>query len=195
MNLDSFGQSLNNRCNSLCELCGSDAGNSVFEVPPAATPDADKCVMICETCRSQIERDGPLDVNHWHCLQQSAWSEVAAVQVLAYRILSRLPGEPSAQDLLEQMYLDEETLAWAVAGIPVSEADDVEPTVDSNGTRLANGDTVQIIKDLDVKGGGFVAKRGTTVKNIRLTSNPEHIDGRVNGTAIVLKTCFLKKMN
>ncbi|MCL4110837.1 UNVERIFIED_CONTAM: hypothetical protein GTU68_039950 [Idotea baltica] len=68
-------------------------------------------------------------------------------------------------------------------------------TLDSNGTRLADGDTVQVIKDLDVKGANFVAKRGTMVKNIRLTSNPEHVDGRVNGTAIVLKTCFLKKAN
>ena len=49
------------------------------------------------------------------------------------------------------------------------------------------------VKDLEVKGAGFVAKRGTAVKNIHLCSNPEHIEARVNKMKIVLKTCFLKK--
>lgn len=50
-----------------------------------------------------------------------------------------------------------------------------------------------IIKDLDVKGTSFTAKRGTTVRNISLTDNPEHIEGRVNGTRIVILTKFVKK--
>ena len=49
------------------------------------------------------------------------------------------------------------------------------------------------IKDLVVKGANFTAKRGTMVKNISLTSNPEHIEGRVNGTRIVLVSAFMKK--
>lgn len=64
---------------------------------------------------------------------------------------------------------------------------------DSNGVTLNAGDTVTIIKDLNVKGAGFTAKRGTAVRNISLTSNPEQIEGRVNGVKIVLLTCFLKK--
>jgi len=64
---------------------------------------------------------------------------------------------------------------------------------DSNGVILSAGDTVTIIKDLNVKGAGFTAKRGTAVRNISLTSNPEQIEGRVNGVKIVLLTCFLKK--
>jgi protein PhnA len=48
------------------------------------------------------------------------------------------------------------------------------------------GDTVMFIKDLDVKGSGFIAKRGTSVQNISMTSNPEQIEGRVNGVCIVL---------
>ena len=52
-----------------------------------------------------------------------------------------------------------------------------------------------LIKDLVVKGGGFTAKRGTLVKNIALTSNPKHVEGRVNGTVIVLVAAFLKKAN
>lgn len=182
------------RANAICELCGAGDGLEAFEIPPVGRPDADQCALLCETCRAQISSDDNLDENHWHCLQQSAWSETPAVQVLAFRILSRLPGHAWAQDLLGQIYLDEQTLAWAAEGIAAADGD-VVPTLDSNGTRLADGDTVQVIKDLDVKGANFVAKRGTMVKNIRLSSNPEHVDGRINGTAIVLKTCFLKKAN
>lgn len=64
---------------------------------------------------------------------------------------------------------------------------------DSNGTLLNEGDTVHIIKDLKVKGSSNVLKRGTVLKNIRLTDNEEEIEGRVEKTMMVLKTCFLKK--
>ena len=59
---------------------------------------------------------------------------------------------------------------------------------------MAEGDSVTLIKDLDVKGGGFTAKRGTLVKNISLTNNPKHIEGKVNGIQIVLVAAFLKKV-
>ena len=74
-----------------------------------------------------------------------------------------------------------------------TEEDDVVITKDSNGTILEAGDTVTLIKDLVVKGAGFTAKRGTVVKNISLTDNPKHIEGRVNGTRIVLVSAYLKK--
>lgn len=64
---------------------------------------------------------------------------------------------------------------------------------DSNGTILNEGDSVTVIKDLKVKGSSSVIKRGTLVKNIQLTSNNEEIEGRVDRSEIVLKTCFLKK--
>lgn len=64
---------------------------------------------------------------------------------------------------------------------------------DSNGNVLNDGDSVTVIKDLKVKGTSTTIKRGTTVKNIRLTNNPEHVDCKIKGTKIVLKTCFLKK--
>jgi protein PhnA len=65
---------------------------------------------------------------------------------------------------------------------------------DSNGTLLIEGDSVQIIKDLKVKGSSSVLKRGTLVRNIRLTSNEEEIEGRVDKQMMVLKTCFMKKV-
>ncbi len=88
------------------------------------------------------------------------------------------------------LYLDEELQAWVDREPP---EEDMIKHADSNGAALSAGDNVVIIKDLNVKGAGFVAKRGTAVRNISLTSNPEHIEGRVNGTRIVILTQFVKK--
>lgn len=65
---------------------------------------------------------------------------------------------------------------------------------DSNGNRLQDGDSVTLIKDLPVKGAGLTLKRGTTVKNIRLTYDEQEIEcnhEKVRG--LVLKTQFVKK--
>lgn len=64
---------------------------------------------------------------------------------------------------------------------------------DSNGAELMDGDSVTVIKDLKVKGSSMVIKRGTKVKSIRLTEIPEEVDCKIDGSSIVLKTCFLKK--
>tara|TARA_R110002126_G_scaffold291652_2_gene454968 strand:- start:85360 stop:85713 length:354 start_codon:yes stop_codon:yes gene_type:complete len=115
------------------------------------------------------------------------WTEDAALQVYAARTLKRLDTD-WARDLLDQLYLDDDTQAWA---------DNVAaPTdhKDSNGVPLSQGDTVVLIKDLPVKGGGFTAKRGTAVHRISLVQdNPAHIEGRVEGQRIVILTEFVKK--
>ena len=64
---------------------------------------------------------------------------------------------------------------------------------DSSGTELSNGDSVQVIKDLKVKGSSTTLKRGTVYKNIRLTSKDEEVECGKGKKTIVLKTCFLKK--
>ncbi len=65
---------------------------------------------------------------------------------------------------------------------------------DSNGTVLANGDSVTLIKDLKVKGTSVTLKRGTLVKNIRLTDDEELIECNVDKVkGLVLRTEFLKK--
>lgn len=64
---------------------------------------------------------------------------------------------------------------------------------DCNGTLLENDDSVIVSKDLPIKGSSQKVKRGTVVKKIRLTANPNEIDCKIGGTAIVLKTCFIKK--
>lgn len=64
---------------------------------------------------------------------------------------------------------------------------------DSNGNLLNEGDTIVVIKDLKVRGSSGVIKRGTVVKNIRLTDDEEEIEGKVDKSVMVLKTCYLKK--
>jgi protein PhnA len=64
---------------------------------------------------------------------------------------------------------------------------------DSNGNTLAEGDSVQVIKDLKVKGSSETLKRGTVFKNIRLTDDEEAIECGQGRNTVVLKTCFLKK--
>lgn len=164
-----------------CELCGSSEDLRAYEVAPKSDS-----ITICATCAMSIE-EPTSDANHWHCLSESMWSENPAVQVVAYRLLTEL----GSQDLLEMMYLEPEVEAWAKEGIKVA----VEPTRDANGTILEEGDSVSIIKDLVVKGAGFTAKQGTTVKNIRMVQDdPTHIQGKVNGSTIFIVSAFLKKL-
>lgn len=74
--------------------------------------------------------------------------------------------------------------------------DDEEITKDSNNNALIDGDSVQLIKDLKVKGTTTTLKRGTVVKSIRLTTNPEEVECRIDKIKgfLVLKACFLKKV-
>ena len=169
------------RAGGACELCGATEALEVWPVAPR-----EDAIAACAMCRGQLD-GAPLDAKHWFCLQGAAWSDVIAVQVVSYRLLGRL-AEPWARELRDQMYLDDDTLGWA------KDVPDAGPlVVDAHGTPLADGDSVTLIKDLDVKGANFTAKRGTLVKSIRLGDDPGLVEGRVNKTAIYLKTEFLKK--
>jgi protein PhnA len=64
---------------------------------------------------------------------------------------------------------------------------------DSNGTLLNEGDAVTVIKDLKLRGSSGIIKRGTVVKNIRLTDDESEIEGKVDKVVMVLRTEFLKK--
>jgi len=64
---------------------------------------------------------------------------------------------------------------------------------DSNGAVLKDGDSVTVIKDLKVRGSSIVIKRGTMVKNIRLTDDADEVEGKVEKSMMVLRTEFLKK--
>ena len=189
-------QTLLQRCETKCELCGSDSNPGVYEIPPVTNPGPDNSIMICDVCREQIENPENIDVNHWRCLNDSMWSQVPAVQIMAWRVLTRLSAEGWPQDLLEMLYLDDELLEWARANGDGQTGEEAAKHLDSNGALLEAGDIVTLIKDLDVKGVNFTAKRGTSVRGISLVAdNPEHIEGRVNGQQIVILTKFVKKQS
>lgn len=183
------------RSGEVCELCNSSNNLSIYEVPPAPNDTADKCIQVCETCQTQLNDLSLAEPNHWRCLNDSMWSTIPAVQVVAYRMLHHLKLEGWPQDLLDMLYLDEETSAWAKATLP-AEGEEAVVHLDSNGAVLQAGDSVVLIKDLKVKGANFTAKRGTAVRRISLVhDNPEHIEGKVNGQQIVIITKYVKKSN
>jgi protein PhnA len=68
-----------------------------------------------------------------------------------------------------------------------------DETKDSNGAVLADGDSVQLIRDLKVKNSSLNLKRGSVMKSIRLTHDPEEIEVKDGKSTLVLKTCYLKK--
>lgn len=190
----SIEKELHARSGSICELCGASENLKAYEVAPS-NKTADQNILICETCLEQIEDTDKVNVNHWRCLNDSMWSTVPAVQVMAWRMLNRLRAEGWPQDLLDMLYLDEETMAWAQATGEGEEDEDAVKHLDSNGVELQAGDNVVLIKDLKVSGAGFTAKRGTAVRRISLVhDNAEHIEGRVEGQHIVILTKYVKKM-
>lgn len=185
---------LQERSGNKCELCNATEQLKVYEVPPVEQLTIDNAILVCNTCLDQIEKNEQLNADHWKVLSDTMWSEYAAVQVVAWRMLSRLRGEAWAADNLEILYLDEDNLEWAKKTGDHEQDGTVEFHVDSNGTRLYEGDTVVLTRTLDVKGSTLSAKLGTVVKNIRLDpNNVEQIEGRVEGQMIVILTKFLKK--
>ena len=188
MNLE---RELNKRSNGTCELCGATENLKQFDVLPTRKGDLDESIYACATCIDQIENPDKMDSNHWRVLNDSMWSEHLPVQVVSWRMLNRLKNH----ELVEQMYMDEDTLEWAKA---TGEGDDDENKLvhrDSNGVILQTGDSVVLIKDLKVKGSSMVAKQGTAVRNIRLDhENETYIEGRVDGQQIVIITAYVKKL-
>jgi len=182
------------RSESHCELCKSDNNVNLYEVPKAPHHDADGCIMICEKCQAQIDKKQELDSKHWQCLSESMWSEVPGIQVVAWRMLNRLRNESWAADNLEMLYLDDDKMSWAKATGDHENDASVDLHRDCNGAQLLSGDSVVLIKSLDVKGSTLNAKLGTVVKNIRLVeNNTEQIEGRIEGQVIVILTKYVRK--
>lgn len=190
----SLEQQLIERSDNSCELCTATGNLSIYTVPPADIQNIDNVILACKTCLDQLEKREQLDVTHWKALGDTMWSEHSAVQVVAWRMLSRLRNESWAADNLDILYLDEENLEWAKKTGDHEQDGTVEFHQDSNGTRLYDGDSVVLIKTLDVKGSSLSAKLGTVVKNIRLVAdNSEQIEGKVEGQTIVILTKYLRK--
>ena len=136
----SIEQALIERSNNQCELCAATDNLTVYEVPPVTEAHSDKCIYTCQTCKDQIEGTRDLTPTHWHCLNDSMWSQTPAVQVVAYRMLTRLAADNGwAQEALDMSYLEEDTITWAEQAL--AEEDDIKHN-DSNGGVLQAGDTV-----------------------------------------------------
>ncbi|WP_028891297.1 alkylphosphonate utilization protein [Tenacibaculum sp. 47A_GOM-205m] len=188
-------QELQDRSGNQCELCASKDNLSIYEVPPISTGGVDGSLLACSTCIEQIENPETTDANHWRCLNDSMWSEYRAVKVVAWRMLNRLKKEGWPQDLLDMLYLEDEDVRFAEAtGEHLDESEKIIHR-DVNGAILQAGDNVVLIKDLKVKGSSMVAKQGTAVRRISLDpENAKYIEGKVDGTQIVIITDYVKKM-
>jgi protein PhnA len=182
------------RCDNKCELCKAEGKLSFYEVPPQSKGSEDNCIMICGKCLAQIDKKEEPEPGHWSCLSETMWSEIPGVQVMTWRILNRFRNESWASDKLDMMYLDDEKLAWAKATGDHENDSTVDLHKDCNGNILQTGDTVVLIKSLDVKGSTLNAKMGTVVKNIRIVEeNTEQIEGKIEGQLIVILTKYVRK--
>lgn len=188
--------SLKKRANDQCELCKAENDLKIYEVPLKSDRREEDCLLLCPKCIAQLEKKEALDGKHWACLTESMWSEVPAVQIVSWRLLNRLRNESWASESLDMMYLDDDNLAWAKATGDHENDSAVELHLDCNGNVLQTGDTVSLIKSLDVKGSTLNAKMGTVVKNIRLVEdNIEQIEGKIEGQTIVILTKYVRKQN
>ncbi|TDP60134.1 PhnA domain-containing protein [Flavobacterium dankookense] len=181
---------LKDRSGSKCEISGSDENLVVYLVEPKTEETPENCILITKNLKDQIDNPETTNPNDWRGLSDSMWNENLPVQIVSWRMLARLKNI----DLLEMMYLDEDALEWAKA---TGEADDDEGKIihkDSNGNILKDGDSVVLIKDLDVKGATFTAKRGAAVHNIKLVWDDANlIEGRVENQSIFILTQYVKK--
>ncbi len=190
----SIDREIEKRSGNACEICAATENLSIYSVPPNGDGDLNKSIHACATCIEQINDADKIDPNHWRCLNDSMWSEVSAVKVVAFRMLTKMIAEGWPQDLLDMIYLDEDELAWAKSADYIDPNEEQIVHRDCNGAILSAGDSVVLIKDLNVKGTSFIAKRGEAVRNITLDQdNAEHIEGKVNGQRIVILTQFVKK--
>jgi protein PhnA len=83
---------------------------------------------------------------------------------------------------------------WPIVVATTPEDGSVDIVKDANGNALADGDDVVLIKDLKVRGSSQVIKQGTKVRGIRVVGGDHDVEGKVNGSAMMLKSGFLKKV-
>ena len=189
-----FDRELQKRSNSCCELCQSNDNCFAYLIPQSPTKDINAYLWLCAICQSQLDQPQTADPNHWRLLNETIWSEIPGVKVISWRMLHRLNALDWARDLIDMAYLEDDLLDWAKASGEGVKPDDGIVHLDSNGAVLQEGDSVVLIKTLEVKGATFNAKMGTVVKKIRLVEdNPEQIEGKVNGSQIVILTKYVRK--
>ena len=114
--LQALGKDLARRAKSKCELTG-EAGVSLraYEIPPVASePDIERTLLLSEACHEVLARPEKLAGRGWQCLVEMVWSEMPAIQVVAWRMLQQLAKrEDWAREALEDVFLDPEVEEWA----------------------------------------------------------------------------------
>jgi protein PhnA len=109
-------------------------------------------------------------------------------------MLNRLNSNTWATDALDMMYMEDEHLNWAKATGDHEDQGELEFHRDCNGAILQTGDSVTLIKTLEVKGSQVKANVGVAVRNIRLVhDNLEQIEGKIDGQQIVILTKYVKR--
>lgn len=180
---------LQERCQSVCELCGTGSAAVAYAVSPRNHDAIENEVALCNTCNEYVEGQGGGD--HWQCLAGSIWNPEPAVQSLSYRLLYANRDKDWADELLQSVEPEESVVNWAMTAFEKKEVH-----LDSNGTELMHGDTVILTQGLNVKGANFMAPKGTIVRKIRLVAdNTEQIEGKVNEQTIVILTKYVRKSN
>lgn len=114
--LQALGKDLARRAKSKCELTGaSGVPLRPYEVPPVAEePDLERTLLLCEACHEVLEQPKRLAGRAWQGLAEVVWSEMPAVQVVAWRMLQCLAKrEDWAREVMEEVFLDPDVEAWA----------------------------------------------------------------------------------
>lgn len=183
----SISQKLSERNGGHCELCNAEKAEHEYTVSPKNDESIENQVALCSTCLDAVEKK---DAGfHWRCLEGSIWSAEPSVQALSYRILQNYKTEGWAENLLNSVDLDENTIQWALSALEIAEVHK-----DAYGNVLQNGDNVVLTQALNVKGTNFTASKGTVVKRIKLVNdNVEQIEGKINEQTIVILCKFVKK--
>ncbi|MFM7710192.1 MAG: PhnA domain-containing protein [Ferruginibacter sp.] len=179
--------SLKDRCQSLCELCGTGEASVAYAVSPNNHDLIENEMALCVTCHECIAQN--TGEQHWRCLAGSIWNPEPSVQAMSYRILFGMKTHAWAAELLQSVELDEAVVDWAMAAY-----DKPDVHVDGHGNILETGDTVLLTQGLNVKGANFTALKGTIIKRIRLVpENTDQIEGKINDQVIVILTKFVRK--
>ena len=164
-----------------------------------AIKDYPEFLKLLNTSLMDADQDQDVKTARQHAERISTEARDRLVsQIQALLASGTMPLEEIGTESNRWFGSDDEARSWLQSlaegiGSSVGGADSEQVVKDSNGTRLLEGDSVTVIKDLKVKGGSSDLKRGTLVKKIHLTSDPDLIECRVEGSTLVLRTEFLKK--
>jgi len=118
--LQFLGKDLARRAKSKCELTGA-AGVPLrpYQIPPIpAEPLLEQTLLLSEACHEALAKPQKMAGRSWQCLTEMVWSEMPAVQVVAWRMLHELAKrEDWAREAMQEIFLDPEVEEWAKSAL------------------------------------------------------------------------------